>query len=233
MTIPPNGDSIMTMQTNDERALALEKSDASLSEQAYAWLRQRIFSGDIPPGTVLRETQLAQEAGMSRTPIREGLLRLAELGLIKRYANRGSVVVEMGVQEIWECLDVQQCTETYSIQILMAQYGEFEIGMLQGFVRQQEEALQKQHYWEFFQNDRAFHLQIVRWTENRRLVQIMSDVSELLIYGGFQTVKKRARLEEALEEHRVLLDALMRQDLDAALAASAAHVKNAKRRLLV
>ncbi len=221
------------MQTNEEPIQTQEKSDGSLSEQAYGWLRQRIFSGDIPAGTVLRETQLAQEAGVSRTPIREGLLRLAELGLIKRYANRGSVVVEMGVQEIWECLEVQQCTETYSLRVLLTEDSEFDVDVLRGFVQRQEEALQQQAYWEFFQNDRAFHLQIVRWTENRRLVQIMSDVSELLIYGGFQTVKKRARLEEALEEHKVLLDALSRRDLEAALAASAHHVKNAKRRLLM
>ncbi|MEZ4639776.1 MAG: FCD domain-containing protein [Caldilineaceae bacterium] len=72
----------------------------------------------------------------------------------------------------------------------------------------------------------------MRWTDNRRLVQIMSDVSELLIYGGFQTIKKRARLEEALDEHKILVEALRRRDLDAALVASIQHVQNAKRRLL-
>jgi DNA-binding FadR family transcriptional regulator len=107
------------------------------------------------------------------------------------------------------------------------------VDVLQGYIDRQDAALQSQQYWDFFQNDRALHLQIVRWTDNRRLVQIMSDVSELLIYGGFQTVKKRARLEEALDEHRSLLEAIRRRDLDACLAASIQHVKNAKRRLLV
>ncbi|MBX2996932.1 MAG: GntR family transcriptional regulator [Caldilineaceae bacterium] len=74
---------------------SFDRSETSRSEHAYEWLHQRIFSGDIPPGTVLREVQLAQEAGVSRTPIRDGLLRLAEIGLVKRYANRGTVVVEM------------------------------------------------------------------------------------------------------------------------------------------
>jgi DNA-binding GntR family transcriptional regulator len=223
--------------TNDQELIpvdSFERSETSRSEHAYEWLRQRIFSGDISPGTVLREVQLAQEAGMSRTPIREGLLRLAELGLVRRYANRGSVVVEMGVQEIWECLEVQQCTETFSLRLLLTEdRGSIDVDVLQGYIDRQEAALQSQQYWDFFQNDRALHLQIVRWTDNRRLVQIMSDVSELLIYGGFQTVKKRARLEEALDEHRSLLEAIRGRDLDASLAASIQHVKNAKRRLLV
>ena len=223
--------------THDQELIpvdSFERPEASLSVHAYEWLRQRIFSGDIPPGTVLREVQLAQEAGMSRTPIREGLLRLAELGLVRRYANRGSVVVEMGVQEIWECLEVQQCTETFSLRLLLTEdRGPIDVDLLQGYIERQEAALQSQQYWDFFQNDRALHLQIVRWTDNRRLVQIMSDVSELLIYGGFQTVKKRARLEEALDEHKILVDALRRRDLAACLQASIQHVHNAKRRLLV
>lgn len=211
----------------------LEKLETSRSEHAYEWLRQRIFSGEIPPGTVLREVQLAQEAGVSRTPIRDGLLRLAEIGLVKRYANRGSVVVEMGVKEIWECLEVQQCTETYSLRVLLTEDRlPPDVDVLVHFVQKQEEALQQQAYWEFFRNDRAMHMQIVRWTENSRLVQIMSDVSDLLIYGGYQTIRKRARLEEALDEHKILVDSLRRHDLDASLDASAQHVQNAKRRLL-
>jgi DNA-binding GntR family transcriptional regulator len=225
----------MNQHTEDEANVGFtEKLDRLRGAHAYEWLRQRIFSGDIAPGTVLREVQLAQEAGMSRTPIREGLLRLAELGLVRRYANRGSVVVEMGVQEIWECLEVQQCTETFSLRLLLTEdRGPVDVDVLQGYIDRQEAALQSQQYWDFFQSDRALHLQIVRWTDNRRLVQIMSDVSELLIYGGFQTVKKRARLEEALDEHRFLLEAIRQRDLDACLTASIQHVKNAKRRLLV
>lgn len=211
-----------------------ERGEPSRSEHAYEWLRQRIFSGEIAPGTVLREVQLAQEAGVSRTPIRDGLLRLAEIGLVKRYANRGAVVVEMGAKEIWECLEVQQCTETYSLQVLLTEdRTPFDTSVLDGYVQNQEAALQAQSYWEFFRNDRAMHMQIVRWTENSRLVQIMSDVSDLLIYGGYQTIRKRARLEEAVEEHKILIEALRRHDLAASLAASIQHVKNAKRRLLV
>jgi DNA-binding GntR family transcriptional regulator len=227
----------MTESTDGQELIpvdSLDRSDTSRSERAYEWLRQRIFSGDIQPGTVLREVQLAQEAGVSRTPIRDGLLRLAKIGLVKRYANRGSVVVEMGVKEIWECLEVQQCTETYSLRVLLTEdRSPFDISVLDNFLHKQEEALQQQIYWEFFRNDRAMHMQIVSWTENSRLVQIMSDVSDLLIYGGYQTIRKRARLEEALDEHKILVEALRRHDLEASLAASIQHVKNAKRRLLV
>jgi DNA-binding GntR family transcriptional regulator len=213
---------------------SFDKLETSRSEHAYEWLRQRIFSGDIAPGTVLREVQLAQEAGVSRTPIRDGLLRLAKIGLVKRYANRSAVVVEMGIKEIWECLAVQQCTETYSLHLLLTEdRSPFDVGVLDNFLQKQEDALQQQLYWEFFRNDRAMHMQIVRWTENSRLVQIMSDVSDLLIYGGYQTIRKRARLEEALDEHKILVEALHQGDLEACLAASIQHVENARRRLLV
>ncbi|MEZ4639777.1 MAG: GntR family transcriptional regulator [Caldilineaceae bacterium] len=143
----------MTHHAQDESNVdSTEKLDTLRGAHAYEWLRQRIFSGDIPPGTVLREVQLAQEAGMSRTPIREGLMRLAQLGLVRRYANRGSVVVEMSVQEIWECLEVQQCTETFSLQCLLTRDGEpVDIAVLDGFVVNQEAALEAQNFWEFFQ----------------------------------------------------------------------------------
>jgi DNA-binding GntR family transcriptional regulator len=87
---------------------------ATRADQAVVVLRNAILNGDLPPGTPLREIQLAGELSVGRGPLREALLRLEEEGLVRREPFRGSVVAEIGAERITEIEQLRTILEPHA-----------------------------------------------------------------------------------------------------------------------
>lgn len=206
--------------------------DLPLREQAFAALKQRILQGDVPPGTVLTEARVAQELGISRTPVREALARLTHEGLAQRFPGRGVIVLELGVRESIDIIEVQACLEQFAITRAFEAGREIDADALREQLALQVAAVEDGDTRRFLELDRRMHLQIVEATDNGKLALIMQNASDVLTYVGYRALRDRARMRETLGEHEALVRALIARDLRAALAASQAHIEGAKRRLL-
>jgi DNA-binding GntR family transcriptional regulator len=209
-----------------------EQPDLPLRERAFAALKQRILEGHVPPGTVLTEARVARELGISRTPVREALARLTHEGLAQRFPGRGVIVLELGVRESIDVIEVQACLEQFAITRALESGREIDAAELQRLLTLQEAAIEEGDTRRFLELDRRMHLKIVVATDNGKLALIMQNASDLLTYVGYRALQDRTRMRETLGEHQALVAALAAGDLLGALAASQAHIDGAKRRLL-
>src|SRR6516225_674466 len=89
----------------------------TLGRQVYEYLLRRIFSGELAPGTALREVELAAKLGVSRTPIREALGRLSEYGVVESRPNHGAVVRRLGRDELIHLHQLREALEGMAIEL--------------------------------------------------------------------------------------------------------------------
>ncbi len=207
----------------------------TLRERAYQMIKRKIISGELEPGTTLTETRLAEELGMSRTPIRESLLKLSTTGLVRQLDNHGVIVADISLRSILDAYDLQRCLEKFSVEEIIDRglVGvRFRRGIFDRMLREQESCLETDDMWRFFQLNKRMHLEILRLTGNNKIVRIMSDLRDELIYAGYQSISPYVNMREAIEEHREIIDALEAEDRDRAVRAVVNHVTGAKSRLL-
>jgi DNA-binding GntR family transcriptional regulator len=210
----------------------LEQADLPLREKAFSTLKQRILEGHIPPGTVLSEAKVAKDLGISRTPVREALAQLTHEGLAQRFAGRGVIVLELGVKEFLDVIEVQACLEQFAIVRVFEAGRRMNTEELGEFLRLQREAVDAGDRRRFLECDRRMHLRIVESAGNGKLTLIMQNASDLLTYGGYRALTNQAVMRETLDEHEALVGALASGSVDAAVAASKRHIQGAKRRLV-
>ena len=113
------------------------RADRSVRERAYLLIQQKIARGELPPGSAVSEVPLAQELGSSRTPIREALGQLVAEGLLEQTPNRGTVVVQLGRQDIIDLYELREALEVYAVGKVAARTNTpQDLQRLQGFADQ-------------------------------------------------------------------------------------------------
>jgi DNA-binding GntR family transcriptional regulator len=211
---------------------ATSEPELPLRDRAFATLKLRILEGEIRPGTVLSEAKVAVDLGISRTPVREALARLTHEGLAQRFNGRGVIVLELSAKESLDVIELQACLEQFAITRMLDGDQRPDVSDIVRLVDLQREAVDAGDRRRFLQYDRQMHLRIVERAGNGKLAQVMQNVSDLLTYAGHRALSSETRMRATLREHEALVRAFETGDLDAALQASKAHIRGAKRRLL-
>jgi DNA-binding GntR family transcriptional regulator len=201
---------------------AIETRPGSLSEQAYARLRERILDRRIAAGSVLLEGKIAEELGISRTPMREALGRLAGEGLLVRRDARSYSVRTVGTKEYFDLMRSRELLECEAIALAVGRADETQLAALAGEV----EALSSgQHaeteHWHF---DDRLHLFIAEASGNvvlPHLIQQLRDDARL-----FRLHNPLHRQKEDQHEHREIIDALRRKDVEGARGAMRSHLRS-------
>lgn len=199
--------------------LNLQPIDSTdLSEKVYHLLRQKIFDGEFSPGAKLDLSFLEKALGVSRTPIKNALIRLSEQGLITIEPRRGTFVTPLTVREVAECWDVRVALEVLAAErgVMQATDGELEqarallgrIVALRNSVREE--------YLERLTLDFQFHTQLLALARNHRLLDIYEGlhldviVARLYYRGGGRDPRRTD------EDHQAILEAYEARDVEAA-----------------
>jgi DNA-binding GntR family transcriptional regulator len=196
-----------------------------LADRAYRYLRDGILSGDLPPGTVLAETELAAAIGGSRTPIRQALGRLLQEGLIEVGPRRQSVVRGFTPEHRREMVLLREALESVAVRRACEVMELGEIDELRILLIRQRRAAAAGDNDEFLDLDEELHLKIA---EGARLPILHAFLTQL---RGFVRVARAGpprsptALAEIVDEHERLLDALESRDVDAALRALTEHLE--------
>lgn len=201
---------------------ALEVRSASLSEQAYNRMRELILDRKIPAGSTLLEGKIADELGISRTPMREALGRLAGEGLLVRRDARSYSVRSVGTKEYFDSMRTRELLECEAIALAINRISEADLVSLAAEV----DALNAgQHteteHWHF---DDRFHLFIAQASGNvvlPRLIQQLRDDSRL-----FRLHSPLHRQQENHHEHGEIIHALRKKDVEGARGAMRAHLRS-------
>lgn len=185
-----------------------------------------IEKGELLPGERLQETRLAEQFGLSRTPIREALHRLETLGLAEPGPKRGLIVANISYERLRQLFAVREGLERIAIQLAVAAASDEEIALLQNMVDVEQTITDSQALHD---HNRLFHRQIYRSTHNPYLNEMLDNLRIHLSLLRGTTYALPERAEEAKSEHQAIVDALARHDLLAAQEAACQHIRNGYR----
>lgn len=205
----------------------------SFAEAAYRRLKAQILDNELPPGYRALEAELAEVLDMSRTPVREALLRLQAEGLVRVEPRRGMVVLSISPAEMAEIYDVLTALETMAAETLARLGPDAErMRPLWQAVGEMDAALALDDLDRWADADEQFHRSLVEVCGNARLATAALTFRDQIRRTRHLTLRLRARPVRSNEAHRHLLELIEAGDAEAAFAAHRAQRQRAGRELL-
>lgn len=200
---------------------------------AYARLKDEILSTRMPPGFQAPEPEIAARLGMSRTPVREALIRLQAEGLVELIPRRGARVLPMVAADMREIYEILTALESHAAAEL-ARRGptRAELAPLDAATRDMEQALARDDLDDWAAADDRFHRDLLRLHGNGRLSAIASALYDQAHRARMVTLRLRDRPVQSTADHRHILDCLHAGDGDGVSAAFVDHRHRAARELL-
>ncbi len=208
------------------------RGGATLTEQVVATIREAILNGKLEPGTLYSVYRMADEIGISRTPVREALLRLADAGMVRFERNRGFRVLRTSVRELQEVFQLRLLLEVpaaYRAAHLADE--ELRVKVRKELAAMQSAAIGHDENL-FMAHDRALHELVLAASQNNKLVNSVRDLRFITMTLGASTVDRSRTLSDIADEHRPLVDAIENRDPNAAATAMHHHIVHTGQLLL-
>lgn len=202
----------------------LSLSPRALYQDVAELLRQRIFNRELAPGSWIDELRLAEEYGISRTPLREALKVLATEGLVTMKVRRGAYVTEVSDTDLADVYHLLALLESDAAAVVARKASDAQLKELQGLHNELEKAVTQRE--RFFEINEAFHMRLLEIANNRWRDQMVADLRKVMKLNRHNSLLKSGRLEESLAEHRALMAALAARDGDAAAQRMREHFRN-------
>jgi len=199
---------------------------ASRSEAAYDLLRTGVMDGILQPGQRLREVDVSDWLGMSRTPVREAFRRLERDGLITFVPHKGMTVTVLDHGAIMELYRMREVLEGTAASLAAQHATDAEIDVLKDMLSQ-EPPLQGDSR-ALAAHNVSFHNTIYAAAHNRYLLRSLNGLRDSMALLGETTYAVPGRIEAALTEHEVVVDAIARRDPSLADKAMRAHLRGAQ-----
>lgn len=197
-----------------------------MARSVYERLRDAIISGDVPPGSPLVETALAREYGVSRTPIREALLKLRQDGLVDSN-GRGLAVRHQSPEEILEIYEMRVLLEEHAAGAAARSRSELDLNRLTR-IHLGMSQLPPEDIGARVRANRAFHEQIWISSHNRTLRDLLDRIDVQLHRYPETTLDYPRRWEVVLADHEALVEAIREQRAEEAAEIAARHMSEAR-----
>ncbi len=187
------------------------KTVRDLRGEVYRILREGIANRTLPPGTRLIETELVEELGVSRTPIREALNQLSKEGMVEIIPRRGTFVKRWSLAEVIEILLLREVLEGLAARLATSRMTEEEIDRLARYMDDYE-----QGKLDYTEADKRFHEDIVEACGMPRLIELIRNIYDSLQMMDFlsSSFRSKKRIRESVAEHRRVIEALRTGDKD-------------------
>ncbi|HEX9551263.1 MAG TPA: GntR family transcriptional regulator [Candidatus Limnocylindrales bacterium] len=204
---------------------------STLSSVVTDRLRELVISGAYEPGAQLSEVELAEQFGVSRGPIREGLQRLVQDGLLRSEPHRGVFVPKVGSADIADIYLAREAIEGAAIRIVMASEGRATVvATLRDLVRQMRAATAAGKWARVADFDMRFHLEVVRASGSPRLQRMYSTLIDETRVVMSMTANVPGR-EDYAEEHDEIADRIEGGSVDSAVSTLARTFRESKQTL--
>jgi DNA-binding GntR family transcriptional regulator len=200
----------------------------SLREQASEVLRANVVSGQLVPGRIYSVATLAQDLGVSATPVREALLDLTSSGLVEPVRNRGFRILTADDADLDEISQLRMMLEVPAVRRVVERASDEEIEALRPTVEAIEAAAAAGDVAAFLTADRAFHLGLLELTGNRRLLRLVAQLRDQTRLTGLSALAGAGALEASTREHGAVLDAVRERDADRAERLMRRHIEHTR-----
>jgi DNA-binding GntR family transcriptional regulator len=203
---------------------AVSLTPRALYEEVAELLRQRIFNRELAPGSWIDELKLAEEYGISRTPLREALKVLATEGLVTMKVRRGAYVTEVSERDLADVYHLLALLESDAAGVVAVMASDAQIKELAALHKELEKAVGQRE--RFFEINEAFHMRLLEIADNRWRDQMVADLRKVMKLNRHNSLLKNGRIEESLTEHQGIMNALLARDAAATVQAMQAHFQN-------
>jgi len=187
-------------------------------------LRAAVVSGELAPGTLHSVQTLATQLGVSRTPVREALIKLAQQGMVRFERNRGVRVLQTSVHDLEEVFALRLLLEVPATRRATELLDEAGRRELRKVFRQMQRAAEADDEFRLWQHDRRFHRALLAASGNTRLASYVDGLRDTVLRQGVSTAGSSRSLSDILAEHEVILERVEAGDADGAAAAMRRHV---------
>ena len=206
-----------------------KKHGISAREKTYDYLKANILSGHFIPGERLAEEHLAEELGVSRTPVREALHKLEQEGLIEPLESRGFRVPQDSPEEIEDLFDIRTVLEGYTLKIICERITDEQIAMLEEIIEKADDALRRKRIDEVFQWNTQFHDTLHSLVaDKRRFHSLIVNMRKYVLRYRKDTLRNLGAAKRAGDGHRQILLALTLKDPELCERVMRTHIRQSK-----
>lgn len=203
-----------------------------LRDMVFDVLMNAIMKGQLSPGERLLEVQLAEDMGVSRTPVREAIRRLELEGFVIMVPRKGAYVAGLSVNDV-ECVyEIRIALESLAVRLAASRMTDEDYQLLDDLAERMTATWQEGNVEQWVALDAQFHELLYKFSRNERLVQMMNNIMEQLSRYRIISLADMSVRKNSLSEHHDLIEALRRHDSAAAEIAAAKHIENTKRSLI-
>lgn len=204
----------------------------SLENKVFIKLEDEILSGKLTRGTALTEISLSERLGVSRTPVRSALHRLAEEGLVEAVANKGCVVIGITSADLVDIYKIRVRLEGLASAIAATRITDEGLNTLRESVELAEFYISKNDTEKLKELDSEFHETIYRSTGNRLLCKTLSELHRKIKSYRKLSLTVPGRLERSVLEHREIYQAIAIRDAEKADMLTSLHIERALENVL-
>ena len=208
------------------------KRPETLLSLAYDRIKGLLVSGQLNFDQIYSANQFAEMLGVSRTPVREALLQLSAEGLLIPVQGRGFKMKGFSEKEIKDFFEARLMIETYVISRLVKGIRGEDVKALQTSLKQMVRSADKGDIYGFLEADKAFHMNLIHRYTNRLLESIMENIRNLISILGQKALSSSGRIEEVLQEHRAIVEAVKEKDANKAAKAMSHHLNRTERTII-
>jgi GntR family transcriptional regulator, rspAB operon transcriptional repressor len=205
----------------------------NLNQKIYFYLRDEIINNHIKPGSRIDYTKLANELGVSKTPVRDALQRLHQDGLIEVQSRSGTFVSTPKEKDVEEIFDVRKALERQAVSLAIKNLSKETLNMLYEEAILAESEIDKGNFQPFFQADRKFHKTLITHSNSSRLIKIMESLEVQIMWIGVIIAYHSERPRLANAHHKQIISALLDSNTPLAQDLMEEHIESIKQMTLI
>ncbi|MEW2389123.1 GntR family transcriptional regulator [Streptomyces venezuelae] len=195
-----------------------------LRDQVGHALRAALISGELRPGEIYSAPGLAEDFGISATPVREAMLDLAREGLVEPVRNKGFRVTEVNERDLDQYTEIRALIEIPMIGRITRTAAKKDLEVLRPIAEEIVRAARDHDLIAYLEADRRFHLSLLALSGNERLVETVGDLRKRSRLYGLTALDERDQLTPSAQEHIELLDLMLAGDAKGAEKCMARHL---------
>lgn len=184
------------------------RSVTTLRDEIYISLKKGIIRGELKRGKRVFIDQISREINVSRTPVREAILKLEQEGLMKKISNGGFIVSRFSEKDIKEIFGIRSVLEGYAGWLAVANVNESRIASLIKIIRQSEKYLVQNNIDALSEINDTFHDKINRWSGSDRLYHMIQELRDYIMIYRLAILKTEGKPEISVSDHKMILNAI-------------------------
>jgi GntR family transcriptional regulator, rspAB operon transcriptional repressor len=212
-----------TVKLDDNRFVAERR--VTIAQQAYLFLRREIIDGKLLPRTPLSEQELSERLGVSRTPIREAMIKLADEGLVDIYPQFGTFVAPIKLAEVFDSQFVRESLECAAIERAIERMDTAQAATLKAMIDTQRRHQRAGDPPAFFEADERMHAYLMEIAGHAAVWHTVENAKAQMDRVRHLIIRNPIKISTVIDEHSAVIERVVDRDAAGAIAALKVHLR--------